>query len=98
MAQKKTMKIAFPNGGIIPAAELRPVKKGVEDLRVSANEPVVVSGTYGQQLVDDKFAFECSGRKVEASDPDDADAKAKEDADAKAKADADAKAKATKTE
>ncbi|CUX40508.1 conserved hypothetical protein [Agrobacterium deltaense Zutra 3/1] len=80
---KKTMSIAFPRGGIIPAAVLS-LK---EDKVCSPHEPVKVPIEYGQHLVDDRFAVAVTGKSS------DSDEKSETDAAVKKKAEADAAAK-----
>lgn len=59
MSKKDMMWIAFPNGGIIPAAVM-----GEEDDRpVDAHQPVKVPSTYGEHLVHDRFAYETEAPK-----------------------------------
>ncbi|CVI59519.1 hypothetical protein CFBP4996_18145 [Agrobacterium leguminum] len=80
---KKTMTIAFPRGGIIPAAVLS-IK---EDKVCSPHEPVKVPTDYGQHLIDDRFAVAVTSRTSDSEE------KAEMDAAAKKKAEADAAAK-----
>lgn len=54
---KETMWVAFPNGGIIPAAIT-----GDDDRPVEAHEPVKVPADYGRHLVHDRFAYEAEQR------------------------------------
>lgn len=70
---KETMWIAFPNGGIIPAAVT-----GGKDRQVDAHEAVKVPAEYGRHLVHDRFAYEAAspGRKPKQAKADD-DASAK---------------------
>lgn len=56
MATTKTMSIAFPRGGLLPAA----LMKKKTDVAVPPHEPVDVPFEYGKQLVDDKFAYDAS--------------------------------------
>lgn len=58
MAQNKTLKIAFPNGGIIPSDQL----KGDADKSVPPHEAISVPYAYGKHLCDDKFAYEVKGK------------------------------------
>lgn len=51
----KTMRIAFPRGGTVPAGMV-----SEEEKQVSAHEPVNVPLEYGRQLVDDRFAYEAT--------------------------------------
>lgn len=64
MAQNKTIKIAFPNGGIIPADLL----KNKEDKKVPPHEKVVVPFSYGKSLCDDKFAYEVKSEASSSKD------------------------------
>lgn len=50
---KETMWIAFPNGGILPAAIT-----GDKEREVDAHTPVRVPVDYGKHLVHDRFAYE----------------------------------------
>lgn len=62
MAKSETMMIAFPNGGILPADIT-----GGKERAVSAHEAVEVPRSYGQHLVDDRFAYEAKpARKSKA--------------------------------
>lgn len=65
---KETMWIAFPNGGIIPAAVT-----GGKDRQVDAHEAVKVPADYGRHLVHDRFAYEAEapGRKPKQAKTDD---------------------------
>lgn len=57
-----TMKIAFPNGGILP----RDITGG-EERAVSAHEAVEVPRAYGEHLISDRFAYEAKpARKSKA--------------------------------
>ena len=64
---KETMWIAFPNGGILPAAIT-----GDKDREVAAHDPVSVPADYGKHLVHDRFAYEA---KPKASGGDSAEAR-----------------------
>ncbi|MDG4895564.1 hypothetical protein P9272_18500 [Mesorhizobium sp. WSM4976] len=48
----KSIWIAFRNGGIIPAAVA-----GGKEKKVGPHEPVEVPESYGQHLIDDRFAY-----------------------------------------
>lgn len=69
---KETMWIAFPNGGILPAAIT-----GDKDKEVPAHEPVPVPADYGKHLVHDRFAYEAKpkGKATKASGGDSAEAR-----------------------
>lgn len=71
----KTMTIAFRHGGKIPAS----VIGTKEDKKVAAHEAVEVPASYGQSLVDDRFAY-----KVEVDDKKKPKAKGAEGGDGKA--------------
>jgi len=68
---KETMWIAFPNGGILPAAIT-----GDKDREVAAHDPVSVPADYGKHLVHDRFAYEAKPKgKAKASGGDSAEAR-----------------------
>ncbi|WFP74504.1 hypothetical protein [Mesorhizobium sp. WSM4906] len=48
----KSIWVAFRNGGIIPAAVA-----GGKEKKVGPHEPVEVPESYGQHLIDDRFAY-----------------------------------------
>ncbi|CUX63279.1 hypothetical protein [Agrobacterium genomosp. 13] len=75
---KKTITIAFPRGGIIPAAVLS-LK---EDKVCSPHEPVKVPTDYGQHLIDDRFAVAITSRTSDSEEKAEADAAAKKKAEA----------------
>jgi hypothetical protein len=56
---KKMICIAFRHGGIIPAAVLGAEKNKF----LNAHEPFEVPATYGQSLIDDRFAYEAKPEK-----------------------------------
>jgi len=58
---KKTMRIAFPFGGILPA-EIT----GGKEKTVPPHEPVSVPVAYGRQLTDDRFAYDAEKMKPAA--------------------------------
>jgi len=97
MTKNKTMIIAFLNGGIIPASEVRPPKKENEDTPVSSGEEVLVSASYGQQMVDDKFAYEVI-KSAGKTKKDKSTKKAKADEKARLKAISDAKVEVSDAE
>lgn len=84
----KTMKIAFPNGGIVPASVL----KADADKRLGPHEPVSVPEAYGQSLVADRFAYAYDPRTAPRAPAD--PVKVAEEKAAKIVADAEAKARA----
>lgn len=85
---KKTMTIAFPRGGIIPAAVLS-IK---EDKVCSPHEPVKVPTDYGQHLIDDRFAVAVTSRTSDSEEKPEMDAASKKKAEADATAAAKKKA------
>jgi hypothetical protein len=62
MSRKSKITIAFPRGGIIPAAVL----KADKDRKCDPGEPVSVPASYGQHLVDEKFAVEVKAPRAKA--------------------------------
>lgn len=83
----KKICIAFRHGGIIPATVLGTE----EDKRLNAHEPIEVPASYGQSLIDDRFAYEAEPEKKKGkskSGDDGAAAKAAKVAEAQHKADA----------
>ena len=64
MAVKKSMRIAFNHGGIIPGSVL----KAKKDKSVAPHEEVTVPVAYGKHLCDDKFAYEVVGKKASAEE------------------------------
>jgi hypothetical protein len=65
----KTMRIAFPRGGTLPADIA-----GGKEKKVPPHEPVTVPHDYGMHLVSDRFAYEAIGRaakpqKTSAGEP-----------------------------
>lgn len=60
----KTIWIAFPHGGRIPASVIDAKK----DLRVPALKPVEVPAIYGRQLIDDHFAVETAAPQSETKE------------------------------
>ncbi len=74
---KKTITIAFPRGGIIPAAVLS-IK---EDKVCSPHEPVKVPTDYGQHLIDDRFAVAVTSRTSDSEEKAEMDAAAKKKAE-----------------
>lgn len=58
MSKPETMWVAFPNGGILP----KDITKSKER-PVGPHEAVRVPRTYGQHLVDDRFAYEAEEPK-----------------------------------
>jgi len=64
VAVKKSMRIAFNHGGIIPGSVL----KAKKDKSVAPHEEVTVPVAYGKHLCDDKFAYEVVGKKASAEE------------------------------
>ena len=65
MSKPQYKKIAFPHGGIVPAAFSRSEK----DERVGPHHAVDAETTYAQTLVDDRFAYFWSKKTAEAHQP-----------------------------
>lgn len=78
---RKTIKIAFERGGIVPASVL----KDKTDVRVAPHEPIPVPIEYGAQLITDRHAYDYEARKAEEKAAADAEkrraASAKQDAE-----------------
>ena len=81
MSKPQYKKIAFPHGGIVPAAFSRSEK----DERVGPHHAVDAETTYAQTLVDDRFAYFWSKKTAEEHQPAGQGALLVEDANAKAK-------------
>lgn len=62
MSKSETMYIAFPFGGSIPG----PVLNEKEDRKVGPHDPVRVPRSYGEHLVNDRFAYEAEPPKKAA--------------------------------
>lgn len=58
MSSKETVHIAFPYGGILPAGIA-----GEKDRPVGPHEPVRVPKSYGDSLVEDRFAYVAEPKK-----------------------------------
>lgn len=81
MSKPQFKKIAFPHGGIVPAA----FSKSEKDERVGPHHAVDAEATYAQTLVDDRFAYFWTKKAAEEHQPADLGSLLVEDANAKAK-------------
>lgn len=73
MSKKPNIVVAFPRGGIIPAAVL----EKSDDVPVRPHEPIAVPKVYGDHLISDRIAYdyaEAEKRKKAAAESAEADA------------------------
>lgn len=59
MSKSETMYIAFPYGGILPADVA-----GGDEKKVGPHDPVKVPRTYGEHLIEDRFAYRAEAPKA----------------------------------
>lgn len=97
MSKLQYKKIAFPHGGIVPAA----FSRSETDERVGPHQAVDAEATYAQTLVDDRFAYFWTKKAEEEHRPAELGSRLVDNANAKAKSiidAADAQAKKTVSE